>query len=251
VFPSGQVASTLWGKITALVGRQTGPRVALCAAAFLMGAAAAALVLGFDLSVALDILRAHHGELLRFVAEAPVLASVLFMTLYAAAVAISLPGVAILTVIGGYLFGWLHGTMLVLVAATVGATGIFLLARSALGDYVRERAAPAVQRFGEGFRRHALSYGFALNVVPIFPYVLIILVPAACGVPLHTFLSGMFLGLVPGTFLFAGIGDRLEEALNSGVPLRLAHFVSPEILLSLTGLAALALLPVVWRRLRR
>jgi uncharacterized membrane protein YdjX (TVP38/TMEM64 family) len=251
VFPSGQVASTLWGKITALVGRQTGPRVALVAAAFLMGAAAAALVLGFDLSVALDILRAHHGELLRFVAEAPVLASILFMTLYAAAVAISLPGVVILTVIGGYLFGWLQGTMLVLVAATVGASAIFLLARSALGDYVRERAAPAVQRFGEGFRRHALSYGFALNVVPIFPYVLIIVVPAACGVPLHTFLTGMFLGLVPGTFLFAGIGDGLEEVLSSGVPLRLAHFVSPEILLSLTGLAALALLPVAWRRLRR
>ena len=120
------------------------------------------------------------------------------------------PGVAILTVIGGYLFGWLHGTALVLIAATVGASAVFLLTRSAFGDRLRARAGPAVQRFAEGFRRNALSYGFVLNVVPIFPYALIILVPAACGVPLLTFLAGMFLGLVPGTFLFAGLGDGLD-----------------------------------------
>jgi uncharacterized membrane protein YdjX (TVP38/TMEM64 family) len=234
-----------------MIVRRTSPRVALWAVAFVMGVAATALTFGFDLGVALEILRAHHGGLLSFVAEAPVRASILFMILYAAAVVISVPGVAILTVIGGYLFGWLHGSLLVLIAVTLGASGVFLLARSALGDYVRERAAPAVQRFGEGFRRHALSYGFALNVLPVFPYALIIVVPAACGVPLHTFLTGMFLGLVPGTFVFAGLGDGLEELLSPGETLHLAHFVSAEILLSLTGLAALALLPIVWRALRR
>jgi uncharacterized membrane protein YdjX (TVP38/TMEM64 family) len=108
-----------------------------------------------------------------------------------------------------------------------------------------------MQRFADGFRRNALSYGFALNVVPIFPYALIIVVPAACGVPLHTFLAGMFLGLVPGTFLFAGLGDGLEEVLARGVPLRLADFVTPGVVLSLSGLAVLVLLPVVWRALRR
>lgn len=225
--------------------------MALVAAAFVVGSAAAALAFGFDLGVALDILRAHRGRLLGFVAEAPALASMLFVILYAAAVAISVPGVAVLSVIGGYLFGWFHGTALVLIGATAGASGVFLLARSALGSQVLRRAAPALQRFANGFRRDALSYGFALNVVPIFPYALIIVVPAACGVPLHTFLAGMFLGLVPGTFLFAGLGDGLEEVLARGAPLRLAHFITPEIMLSLSGLAVLSLLPVIWRGLRR
>ncbi len=113
------------------------------------------------------------------------------MVLYAAAVAISVPGVAILTVIGGYLFGWFHGTALVLVAATTGASGVFLLDPQRARRAASGRApAPAMQRFAEGFRRNALSYGFALNVVPIFPYALIIVVPAACGVPLPTFLGG-------------------------------------------------------------
>jgi uncharacterized membrane protein YdjX (TVP38/TMEM64 family) len=76
-------------------------------------------------------------------------------------------------------------------------------------------------------------------------------VPAACGVPLPTFIAGMFLGLVPGTFLFAGLGDGLDQVLASGAPLRLTSFLTPEIVLSLGALAALALLPAVWRGMRR
>ena len=224
--------------------------MALLAVAAIVGAAIALLALGLDLRLAFELLREHHHWLLGFVAGAPLLASMLFMVIYAGAVAISVPGVAILTVIGGYLFGWFHGTALVLIAATIGASAVFLLTRSAVGDRLRVRAGPAVQRFADGFRRNALSYSFALNLVPIFPYALIIVVPAACGVPLPTFLAGMFLGLVPGTFLFAGLGDGLDHVLASGVPLRLASFVTPEIVLSLGGLAVLALLPVVWRTYR-
>ena len=216
----------------------------------MLGAAVASLALGLDLQAALELVRQHHGWLLGFVSGAPVLASLLFMVIYAAAVAISVPGVAVLTVIGGYLFGWFHGTALVLIAATIGASAVFLLTRSAFGDRLRVRAGPAAQRFADGFRRNALSYGFVLNVVPFFPYALIILVPAVCGVPLFTFVAGMFLGLVPGTFLFAGLGDGLDHVLASGVPLRPTSFLTPEIVLSLSGLAALALVPVAWRSLR-
>ena len=225
--------------------------MALLAIASILGATTVSLALGLDLQLALELLREHHSWLLGFVAGAPVLASMKFMVIYAAAVAISVPGVAILTVIGGYLFGWFHGTALVLIAATLAASAVFLLTRSAVGDRLRARAGPAVERFADGFRRNALSYGFVLNLVPIFPYALIIVVPAACGVPLPTFIAGMFLGLVPGTFLFAGLGDGLDHVLASGMPLRLTSFVTPEIVLSLGGLAVLALLPVAWRRMRR
>lgn len=232
-------------------GRPIRHKLALFAIALLVGLMLTALALGFDLGMALDLVGAHHDRLLGFVSGSPVLASLLFMMAYAAAVAVSVPGAAVLTMIGGYLFGWFHGTALVLIGASIGASAVFLVARSALGEHVRERAAPAMQRFAEGFRRNALSYGFALNVVPIFPYALIIVVPAACGVPLHTFLAGMFLGLVPGTFLFAGLGDGLEEVLARGVPLQPTSFVTPEIVLSLGGLAVLALVPVIWRGLAR
>ena len=248
---SGQVARGLWRRFVPVAGGNGRRSVALLAVASILGAALASLALGLDPRLALELLREHHNWLLGFVAGAPVLASMLFMVIYAAAVAISVPGVAILTVIGGYLFGWFHGTALVLIAATIGASAVFLLTRSAVADRLRVRAGPAVQRFADGFRRNALSYGFVLNLMPIFPYALIIVVPAACGVPLTTFMAGMFLGLVPGTFLFAGLGVGLDHVLASGVPLRLTSFLTPEIVASLSGLAALALLPVVWRGYRQ
>jgi uncharacterized membrane protein YdjX (TVP38/TMEM64 family) len=238
-------------RLTVTLAHDWRRKLILAGIATLLGAMVALLVLGFDAQLALDLLRRHHGWLLGFVAGAPTLASIVFMAIYAAAVAVSVPGVAVLTVIGGYLFGWFHGAALVLIAATVGATAVFLLTRSALGDGVRARAAPAWQRFAEGFRRNALSYGFALNLVPIFPYALIIVVPAACGVRLPTFVAGLLLGLIPGTFLFARLGSGLQDVLMAGGPLRLASFVTPEIVLSLGGLATLALLPVVWRHIRR
>jgi uncharacterized membrane protein YdjX (TVP38/TMEM64 family) len=246
-----EVSTNLWRRFAAVLGGTRQGSIALLAVATMLGATLASLALGLDLQPALELLREHHGWLLGFVSGAPILASLLFMVLYAAAVAISVPGVAILTVIGGYLFGWLHGTALVLIAATAGASAVFLLTRSAFGDRLRAGAGPAVQRFADGFRRNALSYGFVLNVVPIFPYALIILVPAVCGVPLLTFVAGMFLGLVPGTFLFAGLGDGLDHVLTSGVPLRPTSFLTPEIVLSLSGLAALALVPVAYQTWRR
>jgi uncharacterized membrane protein YdjX (TVP38/TMEM64 family) len=247
----GVVSRNLWRRFAAVVGGNRQGSIALLAIAGMLGAAIASLALGLDLQGGLELLREHHSWLLGFVTGAPVLASLLFMVIYAAAVAISVPGVAVLTVIGGYLFGWFHGTALVLIAATVGASAVFLLTRSAFGDRLRGRAGPAVQRFADGFRRNALSYGFALNVVPVFPYALIILVPAVCGVPLLTFVAGMFLGLVPGTFLLAGLGDGLDHVLTSGGPLRATSFLTPEIVLSLSGLAALALVPVIYQAWRR
>jgi uncharacterized membrane protein YdjX (TVP38/TMEM64 family) len=247
---STRIAEAVLGAST-ITGAPRRRYLVLAGLACLLGLMVAPLVLGFDAQMALDLMRRHHGWLLGFVAGAPALASMLFLVIYAAAVAVSVPGVAILTVIGGYLFGWFQGTALVLIAATIGASAVFLLTRSALGEGVRARSGPALQRFAEGFRRNALSYGFALNLVPIFPYALIIVVPAVCGVGLRTFVAGLFLGLVPGTFLFAGLGSGLQQVLTTGAPLSLANFVTPEIILSLCGLAALALLPVAWRSLQR
>jgi uncharacterized membrane protein YdjX (TVP38/TMEM64 family) len=222
--------------------------LALSALAALLGMMIAVLILGFDAQTALDLVQRHHGWLLGFVAGAPTLASMLFMVIYAAAVAVSVPGVAVLTVVGGYLFGWFQGTALALIAAIVGASAVFLLTRNAVGGGVSARARPTLARFAEGFRRNALTFSFALALVPIFPYALIIAVPALCGVGLPTFVAGMFLGLIPGTILFAHLGDGLQQVLMTGAPLRLSSFVTPEIVLSLCGLAALAVVPALWHR---
>jgi uncharacterized membrane protein YdjX (TVP38/TMEM64 family) len=215
--------------------------------AALLLAAGAAAGLGLDPDWLLALLREHHHGLLGFVAGAPVTASLLFMVIYALAVAISVPGIALLTVVGGYLFGWLEGTVYVLIATTIAATAVFMLARSAIGEPLRARAGPSLARFADGFRSNALSYVFLLHLVPIFPYAMVIGIPAACGVGVRTFVISAFLGLLPGTLLFAHLGSGLGELLQAGLPIGIGSFLRPEIVLPLAGLGLLALLPVAYR----
>jgi uncharacterized membrane protein YdjX (TVP38/TMEM64 family) len=206
-----------------------------------------AIAFGFDSDWLLALLREHHHWLLGFVAGAPVMASLLFMVIYALAVAVSVPGLAVLTVLGGYLFGWLSGTAYVLLATTVAATAVFMLARSAIGEPLRARAGPSLVRFADGFRTNALSYVFVLHLVPIFPYAMVIGIPAACGVRVRTFVISAFLGLLPGTLLFAHLGSGLGDLLQAGLPIGISSFLRPEIVVPLLGLSLLALLPVAYR----
>jgi uncharacterized membrane protein YdjX (TVP38/TMEM64 family) len=122
-----------------------------------------------------------------------------------------------------------------------------MVAQSALGEPLRARAGPALQRFADGFRHHALSYVFLLHLVPIFPYAVVICIPAACGVGLRTFVISAFLGLVPGTLLFAYLGAGLDDVLSAGRPIGLASFLRLDIVSAFAGLVVLALLPVAYR----
>jgi uncharacterized membrane protein YdjX (TVP38/TMEM64 family) len=220
----------------------------------LAGGLAAMLAFGLDGQLGLDAVRRHHAVLASFVSGEPLLASLLFMAIYAFGVAISVPGVQLLAVIAGWLFGWLHGTIYVAVAATVAASAVFLLARSALAQALRDRAGPAMQRFADGFRDHAPSYVFVLHLVPVFPYAVVNTLPAACGVRLRTFVFAAFLGVLPSTLLLAQFGSGLGEVLAQGSTLRLSSLMTPQILLGLSGLGILVLLPLLyrgWRARRR
>jgi uncharacterized membrane protein YdjX (TVP38/TMEM64 family) len=213
----------------------------------LVGGIAAVIALGLDGQLGLDAVRRHHDRLASFVSGDPLLASLVFMGLYATAVAVSVPGVQILAVIGGWLFGWLHGTIYVAVAATIAASAVFLLARSALAQSFRVRAGPTLERFANGFRDNASSYVFVLHLVPVFPYAVVNTLPAACGVRLRTFVLGAFLGVLPSTVLLAQFGSGLGEVLAQGTSIGLASLLTPQILGALAGLGGLALLPVFYR----
>jgi uncharacterized membrane protein YdjX (TVP38/TMEM64 family) len=207
-------------------------------------------VFGLDRYLSFEQLREHRGTLAGFVAENGVLAALAFIAVYALATAISLPGGAVLTLSAGFLFGIVAGTVYAVIGATVGATGVFLAARTALGDSLRRRAGPAVRRMEQGFRDHALSYLLFLRLVPLFPFWLVNLVPAVLGVPLRTYVIGTFLGIIPGGFVYASVGNGLGAIFDAGRTPDLSIIFDPEILLPILGLALLALVPVIYKRVK-
>ena len=229
-------------------GSRLGFRVALVAI-FIAGFVAF-FAFGLDDYVSFESLREHRAWLQARVHDYGVLAPVIFMALYAAAIAFSVPGGLVMTITGGFLFGNIVGTAYVVVAATIGATGIFLVARTALGEPLRARAGPWLARLEAGFQRNAFNYLLVLRIIPLFPFFIINLVPAFLGVPLATYIVATFFGIIPATFVFSSVGAGLDSLFESGKEFSAAGILTPEIILALVGLAVLALLPVAYKKYR-
>jgi uncharacterized membrane protein YdjX (TVP38/TMEM64 family) len=175
-----------------------------------------------------------------------ILAAFVYIVGYATLVALSVPGAAILTITGGFLFGTWVGGLCAVIGATFGATAIFLAARAGLGG-LAQRAGRLVGKLEAGFRANAFNYLLVLRLVPIFPFWLINLVPALVGVRLPTYMLATFLGIVPGTFVYASLGNGLGSLVEEP---DLAIIFKPSLLLPIVGLALLALVPVGYKHWR-
>jgi uncharacterized membrane protein YdjX (TVP38/TMEM64 family) len=210
------------------------------------------VVLGFGLAddLSFEQLKQNRSRLLDFVDRHEVLAPLLFMAIYAAVIALSIPGGAVLTVAGGFLFGTGLATLYVVLAATTGASLVFLAARTALGDGLRAKAGPWMRRMEAGFRENALNYLLFLRLIPAFPFWLVNLVPAFLGVPLPTYVAATFLGIIPGTLVYASVGNGLGAVFDAGQSPDLGIIFRPAILFPIVGLAVLAILPVAYRKMK-
>lgn len=212
--------------------------------------AGAALVFALDLDryLTLDALRSYRGELTRLAAEHRAASLAIYGLCYAAIVALSLPGGAVMTMAGGFLFGiWIGGAVTV-VSATAGAIIVFLAARTAFGSLLRHRAESWLVRLERAFRENAASYLLMLRLIPLFPFFVVNLAPAFLGVPLRVFAWTTFIGIIPGTFVYAAVGNGLGAVLDAGGDSDLGVIFRPEILLPLLALAALASLPILHKR---
>ncbi len=205
----------------------------------------------FDLDrlVSLDALKTHREFLQGWVAAQGALAWLIFGLIYVGAVALSIPGGAILTIAGGFLFGPYLATVVVVIGATCGATILFLAARYAFADFLRRKAGAAMKRMEDGFRTNALSYMLVLRLVPLFPFWLVNLVPAFLGVTIRTYFIGTLIGIIPGTFVYALVGDGAGAVLDAGKDLNLGIIFEPRFLAPIVGLAVLACIPILYKRL--
>jgi len=218
--------------------------------AVLIAGLAAFFFFGLDRYVSFESLRSNREMLQEFIARNGVLAALLFGAIYAVMVAFSLPGGAFMTITGGFLFGWLGGGLIVVVGATIGATALFLIARTAVGGFLEAKAGPFLLKMEDGFRENALSYLLAMRLIPIFPFWLVNLVPAFLGVSTATYVVATFFGIIPGTFVYALVGNGLGKLIEAGesTDTLLMTIFQPQFLAPLVGLAVLAVLPVIYKK---
>jgi uncharacterized membrane protein YdjX (TVP38/TMEM64 family) len=184
------------------------------------------------------------------VAANAVLVAITFIGIYATAVAFSVPGATVLTLSSGFLFGTILGAAYAVIGATLGATALFLIARTSFGEVFRSRTEGVLGKLKEGFGRNALSYLLFLRFVPLFPFFLINLAAGFLEIPTRIFVVGTGIGIIPGALIYASVGNGLGVVLDQGEVPDLGIIFTPSILLPLVGLGLLSLLPVLVKRLR-
>ena len=231
----------------------------------LAAAIAAAWSAGLHQYLSLNAIAENRDALMALVSGNLVLSAIGFMVVYMVAVALSLPGASLLTILGGFLFGWLAGGALTVLGATAGAIIIFMIARTSLGEALASRAGPWMNRLSKGFREDAFHYLLFLRLVPVFPFWLINIAPALAGVPLGTYAITTLIGIIPGTFAFSVLGSGLDSiitaqqqayhecvtqqgAANCQFTLDAGALVTPQLLAAFAALGVVALIPVAVRK---
>ncbi|HFC05386.1 MAG TPA: TVP38/TMEM64 family protein [Rhizobiales bacterium] len=254
----------------ALENEQTGEKAAsgirrYLPLVILVAAAVAAYMAGLHNYISLNTVAENREYLTNAVATNLWLALLVYATVYAISTALSLPGGALLTIVGGFLFGWLIGGIATIISATIGATIVFLVAKSSLGNFLTQKAGPFARKLADGFNTDAFNYLMFLRLVPVFPFWLINIAPALFDVRLRTYVITTFFGIIPGTMaiaiLGAGLGsviDRqqaLQEACiaakgieNCSFNIELGALLTPELLAAFVALGIVSLIPVAFKR---
>lgn len=224
--------------------------------------------LGLHKELTFKTIGLNYKALMAFINAHFVASLLIYMFAYIVVVALSLPGGLVMTVSGGLLFGWEIATPATVVAATIGAAIVFLVARTSFGEPLAARAGPWLGKLRDGFKENALSYLLFLRLVPVFPFVVVNLAPALLGVPLRTYLIGTFIGIIPGTLAFsvagAGLGSVIEaqNAIHKACIARRASnpdlvcpynidttaLLTPEVIAAFVLLGVVALIPVAVKK---
>jgi pyruvate/2-oxoglutarate dehydrogenase complex dihydrolipoamide dehydrogenase (E3) component/uncharacterized membrane protein YdjX (TVP38/TMEM64 family) len=197
--------------------------------------------LWFDLHqyITLENFRAQQESVESWVTANFVLAGISFFAVYVAVTAVNIPGAAVMTLIGGALFGLLQGTIIVSFASTIGATLAFLLSRYLLRDFIERRFANAVARINKGIDTDGPFYLFTLRLIPVFPFWMINMAMGMTRLRVTTYFWVSQLGMLPATIVYVNAGTQIGR-LES-----LSGILSPQLIGSF---ALLGLFPLLARK---
>jgi uncharacterized membrane protein YdjX (TVP38/TMEM64 family) len=198
-----------------------------------------------------DCLKTYHQTLKAFIIAHPVIVPTLYILSYIVLTALSVPGAIFLSLLGGYLFPQPLSTIYVVFSATCGATLIFLAARTALGNSLREKAGPFLIKMEKGFQENAASYMLFLRFVPLFPFWIVNIAPAFFGVRLKTFVWTTLVGITPGAFIFTLAGRGLEKIFETDQAFSLNAIFNTQMKIALGLLGVFALVPILLKKIKR
>lgn len=228
---------------------------------------AAAYAAGLHRHLSLSSIAEHRDLLKDFVAQNLWLAVLLYMLLYVAVVALSIPVAAALSIAGGFLFGWALSVPMTIAAAVAGSVIVFQIVRTSFGAALAARSGGLVCRLSKGFAENGFNLLLFLRLAPVFPFYAVNAVAGLCRVPLKTFIIATAIGIVPGSIAFALVGSGLDGVIDHQLDIYRAcvaaqgeaqcsfslsarALLSRELVFGFAALALVALLPLGFKYLK-
>jgi len=188
----------------------------------------------------LDYIKSSQASFAEYYADHKVLVIGGYMLIYIVMAALSLPGAAVMTLLGGALFGRLAGTVAVSFASTIGATLACFVARFLLRDWVQSKVGKRLKPINDGLEREGAFYLFTMRLIPAFPFWLINLAMGLTNLSLWTFYWVSQIGMLPGTFVYVNAGTELAQ-IDS-----LSGILNPTLIISFV---ILGLFPLIVKKL--
>lgn len=184
-------------------------------AALLVVLIGAAYLTGAGNYLTLGAIAENRALLKDFTADHLVGAVLIYMAVYVSVVALSLPAAAVMSIAGGFLFGWRLSVPITVLAATMGSVIVFHIVKTSFGAVLVERAGPAARKLAKGFERDSFSYLLFLRLVPAFPFFIVNAVAGLSRVNFWTFTLATAIGIIPAAFAFAYLGTGLDGVVDA------------------------------------
>ncbi len=203
-----------------------------------------------------EALRDNREALLAWRDNNIVIASLVFIGVYICVTAFSLPGALVMTLTGGFLFGIFPGALYNVLGASIGATLIFLAAKTSLGDMLRaklhsDNKESVLEKMEKEIQSNEISYLFLTRLVPAIPFFVANLAPAFLGVSLRNFVLTTFFGIIPGSLVYTSVGAGLGDVFAAGEVPNLGIIFEPQILGPIIGLCVLAAFPIILSKFKK
>jgi uncharacterized membrane protein YdjX (TVP38/TMEM64 family) len=224
---------------------KTAVRNKLLLIALLAALAAVAKFSGVADNLTFENVKSHKETIHLYVKAHPVSSPLIYVAAYTLAVALSIPGAAVLTIAGGFLFGVIWATLYVNIGALVGSAVAFLITRYLLGDWLQKKYGPRLQQFNREVISHGPHYLLALRFMPAFPFFLVNILAGLTRIRLTTFIWTTSVGILPGDLVYSYAGSRIDNMASTG------DVLSVRILIAFALLVFFSLSPVAIGYIRK
>ena len=161
----------------------------------------------FSLSDILD----YKKQLFYYVQDEPLLTAILFFLMYILASTLSLPGTVILSVIGGFLFGFIQGLVFSVLAVSIGSCFAFLITRYFLRRLFIKKASSKIEKISNYLKQDEIYYLLAFRLFPFTPLFFTNMIMGLTSMRLDLFFIVSFIAFLPTLSVYVNMGSQLSR----------------------------------------